>query len=333
MLGIDNLIKDKIYTIQIYSFSNGSFLPASGDNLGQHPVEFAAFITDFSDSFKSEWKQETIFGKMDPIATFKNTARTINISFDIPSESIEAAINNMTNIDYIIRGLYPIYSSGVAGTRTMSSPPMFRVKFGNFISNVVTNNDENTLRTGLLCYMRGFDFKPKVDSGFFIARNMLYPKLLSASMTLEIIHEHPLGNYIKDGIPTPRINIGKFPHLYTKPSDSNATTPAPVDIPTTDTEGAAAGAATAEATGTAPAAPATQKPKPSGRRRGKARPKPSAGVAVVANSSIQYATQTTNNTIDGEVITDVDGKTKLRTADGRIIDILGSSESGYVIDE
>ncbi len=211
---------------------------------------------------------------------------------------------------------------------------MFRVKFGNFISNVVTTNDENTLRTGLLCYMRGFDFKPKVDSGFFIARNMLYPKLLSASMTLEIIHEHPLGNYIKDGIPTPRINIGKFPHLYTKPSDSNTTTPAPVDNSANDTDGAEVDAAIAKTTGTAPTAPDTQKPKPSRRISGKARPKQpqrviyqsqqaAANTAAVQAASQNSSVDTSVMTSGGEVITNGFSSTGLEAigenADGTVI--------------
>jgi len=200
------------YTIKIYSFSNGGY------SASQPHIQFPAFITDFSDSFKSEWKKETIYGKMDPISTFKNTSRTITLAFEIPNSSINEAATNMKYIDYLIRGLYPIYSNGVAGTAIMTSPPMFRIKFSNLISNAKQSdeiNDDQTLKSGLLCYMQGFDFKPKIDSGFFIDEDsVLFPKLLSVSMTLDIIHEHSLGNEIVDGKLRPRININSFPHKY-----------------------------------------------------------------------------------------------------------------------
>lgn len=198
------------YTIKIYSFSNGSY------SASQPHIEFPAFITDFNDSFKSEWKKETIYGKMDPISTFKNTSRTITISFDIPNASINNAAENMKYIDYLIRGLYPIYSDESGGTAVMVSPPMFRVKFSNLVSNAkAIENDDNTLKSGLLCYIQGFDFKPKIDSGFFIdENNVLFPKLLSVSMTMDIIHEHSLGNKKENGKLAPRININSFPHKF-----------------------------------------------------------------------------------------------------------------------
>jgi hypothetical protein len=209
--GLGTLLSNtnKVYKIQIYSFSNGSFSGATPT------IEFPAFITDFTDSFKSDWKKESVYGRMDPISIFKSTTRNISISFDIPNESVQVAKDNMRNIDFLIRGLYPVYTNGALGTRVISSPPMFRVKFANLISNVTATGDDVTLRTGLLCYIPSFDFKPKVDSGFFIEGATILPKLVSATLNLEIVHEHSLGNQIdSSGKLVPRVNIvsGSYPH-------------------------------------------------------------------------------------------------------------------------
>lgn len=196
---------NKAYKIQIYSFSNEE----------REPIEFPAFLKDFTDSYKSEWNAQKVLGKMDPIATFKNTTRTIALSFDIPSESVEAAKENLNKIDYIIRGQYPVYDSGVLGTAVLSSPPYFRVRFSNLVRNAGVENDgpNNTLRSGLLCYFTGFDFKPNTSSGYFIENGDLYPKLIEVSLTLNIIHEHPLGKKETDGVLQARDGFKKFPRL------------------------------------------------------------------------------------------------------------------------
>lgn len=192
---------NRAYYIEIFSFSN----PDS-------KVKFPAFLTDFTDSYVSDWKEESVYGKMDPIATFKSTKRSINISFDIPSDSIETARENLDQLDYLIRGLYPVYDNGVLGTATLASPPMFRVRFSNFIRNVAQMENGSSLKSGLLCYIKGFDFKPKVDSGFFTTQHTLYPKLVTANLVLQIIHEHALGKYVNEGKVEYRANFDGFPH-------------------------------------------------------------------------------------------------------------------------
>lgn len=222
---IDYLTQQKAYVIQIYSFSNPK----------NRIISFPAFITDFSDSYKSEWNPQRVLGKMDPISTFKNTTRTISLAFDVPSESIDESKQNLSNLDTIIRGLYPVYDQGALGTAVLASPPMFRVRFANFIRNASKDDDGDTLRTGLMCYLGGFDFKPKNDSGYFVDGDNLYPKLFSVNLNMNIIHEHPLGkttdaNGIKnrDGFSNfPRLDSGVGANTKnTSDAGSSPTTPA-----------------------------------------------------------------------------------------------------------
>lgn len=205
--GIETLLGSRAYYIEIYSFSNPSSAPNGGTT-----IRFPAFLTDFTDSFKSNWKSEEVYGRMDPISTFKNTLRSITLAFDIPSESIQMAKLNMERLDFLIRGLYPIYDNGALGTATLASPPMFRVRFANLVRNVSQNDFGDTLRSGLLCYIENFDFKPKVDSGFFQENSRLFPKLISANLNLKIIHEHPLGKQSDGNVTSYRNDFKNFPH-------------------------------------------------------------------------------------------------------------------------
>ena len=62
---------DKTANLQIKSAQGGStFL-------------FPAFLTSFTNSFSSNWSEEQVYGRIDPIGTFQGTKRRINIGFDI----------------------------------------------------------------------------------------------------------------------------------------------------------------------------------------------------------------------------------------------------------
>lgn len=188
---IDNLTKNVAYKISFFSFAQ------SFDGI----ISFPAFLKDFSDNYTSAWNPEPVYGKMDPIVTFKNTTRKISLAFDIPNEDSDAAQLNLSKINYLIRGLYPVYDGGKYGTAIMSSPPMFRVRFSNLIKNPsFINEDGETLKSGLLCYIDGFNFKPSIEDGFLVEiGENIFPKLINVNLTLNIIHEHPLGFEVQDG--------------------------------------------------------------------------------------------------------------------------------------
>ena len=222
---INNLARRRTSYIEIYSFSNGPY------NTTKNPtIKFPAFLTDFSDSYKSQFSSESVYGKMDPIATFKNTSRTITLNFDIPSVSAADAKENLSKISYLIRGLYPVYDEGTKGTAILASPPMFRVRFANFVRNAANNDSAHyALRNGLLCYIESFDFKPNKENGFFVnnATEELFPKLISVSLALKIIHEHALGNRKSGNTTEPRVSFNKFPYVYTTPVAKTTEAPPP----------------------------------------------------------------------------------------------------------
>ncbi len=63
---------------QLLEFSNAR------DQNG-HTVAFIAFLGSFSQSFTSNWNQESVIGRMDDIATFKNTTRTMSVEWTLPA--------------------------------------------------------------------------------------------------------------------------------------------------------------------------------------------------------------------------------------------------------
>ena len=72
-------------------------------------VEFSAFLTTFSDAYNSNWNAEDVFGRMDPIATFRSTRRAISVAWNIPSSSPEQAAENFFKVNKLLQFLYSFY--------------------------------------------------------------------------------------------------------------------------------------------------------------------------------------------------------------------------------
>ena len=63
---------------------------------------FMAFVTEFSDQFTSEWNEENVYGRMDPIAVFSGTRRAISVSWKVPAPTISMARKNLFHINKLI---------------------------------------------------------------------------------------------------------------------------------------------------------------------------------------------------------------------------------------
>ena len=124
-----------------------------------HVVEFPAFITDQSDAYTSNWTEETVFGRMDPIATFESTKRVATLGFTLPSRSRHDALHNLGKLNTLISFLYPTYST-VKGSTVMNMGPLVRVKYANLIAST-----ENPSK-GLLGYITtGITLTPNLEAG------------------------------------------------------------------------------------------------------------------------------------------------------------------------
>lgn len=81
-------------------------------------VEFKAFLESFEDIFNSNFTENEVFGRMDMIQGFKNTTRTINLSWTVPSHSTEEAISNFQAVQNMATFMYPVYEPITVKTST-----------------------------------------------------------------------------------------------------------------------------------------------------------------------------------------------------------------------
>lgn len=163
-------------------------------------VSFPAFVKQFGDNYTVNWSPTEIFGRTDPIQSYQNTRRTIDISFDVVSDSLENAKLNMEKYSTLKRMLYPMYGHPLRGGdfsspgskgRTLKAPPYIRIKFMNYIENV----SDTSFEEGLLGCVKGIKFNPQIaENGTFIDEdNKLLPKYFNISLSFDPQHEETLG--------------------------------------------------------------------------------------------------------------------------------------------
>jgi len=182
----------------------------------QFLLQFPAFLTDFSQTFDATWNTEDVFGRMDPIATYQGTKRTMSLGFDLPAGSLDEAKKNLKGCSELVKMVYPVYGSGGTGNfvqegdatgastlrpgetlssvvidgfqevldesrAVLSKPPLVRIKFANLITG--------TQPGGLLGWISGLSWKPNLEMGMFTTGEELYPKVISISFSFNILHE------------------------------------------------------------------------------------------------------------------------------------------------
>lgn len=202
-------------------------------------VRFKSYITGFTDGYKSEWQKENVFGRMDPAMTFKNTERVINIQWKIISDSEDEALNNYARLSELLRYLYPSYqavrdaqTNQRSSASTINSPPLFRVKFLNWITKVPKKDEQleedakefgterlfalqdafnagNAKDGGLIAAIDGFTKTPNMEAGVFDLEDGIYAKVIDIQANLIVLHENELG-WDTNGNPLP--GFGDFPY-------------------------------------------------------------------------------------------------------------------------
>lgn len=199
-------------------------------------VKFPAFVTDFTQNFDSTWTQEDVYGRVDPIATFQNTKRTMSIGLSLPAADQTIAAQNLQNCAKLTQMLYPGYINVYGGKRKTSASltnainqvkrdkadsatqsikikelsfhkrgrviarsPLVKVEFANLIKDSVNGG-------GLLGYFTSVSWNPSIDMGYFVSGSELYPKVINLSLSFNVLHQHDLGVG-----PDNRVFAKKFP--------------------------------------------------------------------------------------------------------------------------
>ena len=176
-------------------------------------VYFKAFITAFNESYNSDWSEESVFGRVDPIYMFKQTTRKITLSFVAPAASVSEGFENLGRTQKLLSFLYPNYTD-VQNALSISQSPLIRLRVMNLASTTKLGheafggrsfgdvNDENSLpmttdNDGLLGIISSVSVNHNLDNPdagvFHTMSSTIIPKLLEITVEFAVIHETHLG--------------------------------------------------------------------------------------------------------------------------------------------
>jgi len=133
-------------------------------------------LATFTDNFTPKFNKEQVYGRMDPIATYQGTTRTIEFawSINVASEGSQRALL-LGAIGDLAKFMYPVYQEAKfnkLGTGTMVAPPLLRFRVGsanggnlNLMKNTIpgtaadaTQTYQQPLRDGLLGIVDSFTY-------------------------------------------------------------------------------------------------------------------------------------------------------------------------------
>ena len=154
-------------------------------------VEFKQIkMTGFSDTVTPNWNSEVVYGRMDPIVTYQNTTRAINLAFDLGPFTLSDDRRRLAlaKISRLMQFQYPSYSSS-GDALAISRPPLLRVSFMNYIKSGTGG--------GLLCYMDSMAYTPIDGQDSLsvpkVVDNQILPQRVAVSLSLNILHEGSFG--------------------------------------------------------------------------------------------------------------------------------------------
>ena len=152
---------------------------------------FKAYIESYSDSWSSNWNEESVFARMDPIATFQNTVRKINLTFKVVSEGGSDAQCNISQVEKLISFMYPVWDSLSHHLRpTPQAPPLIEMRF----SNLISASGLHASKRGIMGYIGNLNVNHEVDAGWLFVGGKMFPKEITIGFDFTVLHEFTPGS-------------------------------------------------------------------------------------------------------------------------------------------
>lgn len=194
-------------------------------------VYFKAYVTEYNENFTCSWTPTEVYGRTDPIQTYKGTKRSISLSFDVPAASMGEAYENLGRVSKLVQMLYPTYSPNDLGSgMIVGQAPLVRVKMMNLITKERATPDhiqqalgggEDSMaqvlddyrtspmpQNGVLAAISNISYRSDLQKiqMFEKAANTVLPQSLSVNMSFDVIHEEtvgwdPYGNSLASSFP------------------------------------------------------------------------------------------------------------------------------------
>lgn len=109
-------------------------------------ISFPAFLTSLTDDFSVNWENSEAYGRVDPVKTYKSTARRVSLSFIAVATGLDDFDQMWVKINKLLTMVYPQWSEGTLLNNTQtqskfiqpfsqvpSSSPIIRLRLGDLL--------------------------------------------------------------------------------------------------------------------------------------------------------------------------------------------------------
>ena len=194
------------------AYANSGFVISFYHLISNTTLKFKAYITNFNESYNSDFAAEAVFGRADPIYAFRSTTRQIALTFRIPASSTGEAYENLAKAQKLVQFLYPAYVDD-SNALTIAQTPLTRLKIMNLVGNMAGENlpdagqsfstiyssygPSSEAEKGLLGAIQNVTIMHNVENDeigvFEIANGTILPKMIEVQLSFAPIHEHSIG--------------------------------------------------------------------------------------------------------------------------------------------
>tara|TARA_R110002110_G_scaffold74516_1_gene197162 strand:- start:633 stop:1409 length:777 start_codon:yes stop_codon:yes gene_type:complete len=125
-------------------------------HLAGQSLEIAPRAIAIRENLKPSYNAETVYGRMDPIAIYKGTQRSISFNFELVNTSpnvpgqpdpVAPLVNKLATF------VYPQYTAAGAQTAILKSPPFFTIAYGSWVGAFGDDAETSANATGLAGYI------------------------------------------------------------------------------------------------------------------------------------------------------------------------------------
>lgn len=165
-------------------------------------------LATFTDNFLPRFHKENVYGRMDPVATYQGTTRTVDFAWTIDILGDPSQTDGMLKaVGDLAKFMYPVYQTADGkkmGTGTLVAPPLLRFRLSNASGgnlNLMRNTSPGATTEGLLAIVDSFKYLTytagirggELNVTRLIDRNgqlALVPTHVEVSFGLTILHEN-----------------------------------------------------------------------------------------------------------------------------------------------
>lgn len=146
-------------------------------------VYFRPLITGLAEDFMAEWNKGSYFGRVDPVASYQGTTRTITLSFKLVAFGPEDVKTIYQKIHWLGSMVYPEYDSNLM----YKSGPVTRLRVGDVINGLGPEGGRGL--AGIIESL-SFDY---AEALWELKKGWKVPRNVDVSLTFTVLHDTPIG--------------------------------------------------------------------------------------------------------------------------------------------